>query len=303
MAEPLSGTPSYLELSPELEGRFNALPDLGLSSDQREVFDQTLRLFFDPKVMSPLGQYTGASPEAVVIVQQGLLNSLEAAGRDGVDPSGPRQVIFPVDGYIRNPDQLILGAMQSRTDRFRRDFMIDDMSDAMYRNGRYLSAEFDPEHPDYEWVSVSADDHTYFGIDYRFFHKKPEYRDDISDIHHHVGLHYLNARRAPAIVSDAYPYYVGSTFRTYSGRSRDDYEETVEIDMPEALRPTLAKLAQKVVIETMADQFAHEVDVTERNRQLLNEIAHDVVAELVDPVEAREVLQQMGIFDDPEDFR
>ena len=304
MSETVDPQPDYLSLSPALEERLIALPQDLTSEDTRSLLDQTLSATFDPNRSYAMAEYLGSTPEAIAAVQEGLVHSLEVVAADGRTASTPREIVFPVREYFKEPDALIVATMQERTDKLKSYFMLDELQAALQAadgGSRSIRSGFDvADSPDYSWVEVTADDHSISGLRYGFYKTKPDDPRALSDAEYSVRLHYLGSNDAP--VSEDYPYYAGMSVTSGHGKGSSYIEET-NFEIPEDMEPLLGPIAKKLITEELVRQLEGGIEIDERTRNLYNKIAKTAVSTIDDPQELRDALERLGIYDDPESFR
>jgi hypothetical protein len=290
-----------LHVPPPLEGRLAVLPPSKFGSSAKELVVEALEHVFDTKSPLAMAAYTGDRPAAIEAVQTGLVNSLETATADG--RTDLDNILFPASHYFTHPDRLIVAAMQRRTDMLKGLFMLDDLDEALARsNGGYLAGAFPVDDPDFSWVDMTVDNHTYLGFRYEFYKEEPRGSDEHPDAFYHAGLQYLNQRHAPDLVTDDYPYYAGLVV-TEQSVGEAGYSEQRTFELPPGRERLLSTAARTLVIDGLAEQLGREVEIHERVKAALNHLARIVVRDTPDPVEARDQLEAFGIFDDPENFR
>jgi len=296
-----NNTPDFLQLPLEAENRLDALPDDLIEGGARAIYEQTLQALCRPHGYA---EFIGTTPKAVEATQQGLLSSLEEVALLGRTDNMPRHIIFPTADYFEKPHKKIVEAMRERTDYIKETFMLDELQTAISQsNGRYIYGTFPTEHPEFSWVAVAADNHTSNGIDFRFFREKPERQNDLGEIDYHVGIRYAGPKQFPSAVSDEYLCFVGMEMRTTRDVGVEDYTEETRLELTEDENKYLGEATKLLVIETLANQFQVNLEMTERNRAFIGRIAKDALRDVADPVEARQILERMGIDDDPDNYR
>jgi hypothetical protein len=264
MSERVLTQPDYLTLSPDLEQRLIGLPESLVAEYTRELLGHTLKGIFNPELRH-MGAFTGATPDAISQVQNGLLNSLEDVAKYGRNDSTPRHIIFPIGEYFKHPDSSIVQAMQSRTDHLKSLFLLDELDIALQGaegGGRFISSAFEIEHPEFSWVEVSADNHTHHGISYDFYKEKPVAdKKSFADQNFRVHLSYMGQREVPALLSEEYPYFAGMSISSNSVNEESRYDEETSFEVPEDIEELLSDVTNRLVLEELSKQYEQHLEI------------------------------------------
>lgn len=314
MSNPFEQTPNqepdlYSDLN--LDRRFQEIsqsnPDYDMSKLQDMVIGVMDKIFAETDNIPPhdAGDLVGGSLDARRAVMNGLVSSLEHAVREGTNDSDLESVLFPISKIFTDPQPVVLDAMKRRTVEMEKNFMVSFLLDELRVSyGGHIGYSKAIDNADYAWVEISADNHRIAGITYtyRFYKNKPSgdnelMYDMVCDIH----IRFLGERDAPKIISDDFPYFIESFYT--EANEANGYKERLALDPPENLLPLLSELTKEMVSEATVTRGMDEIDREEKTRAYLNKLAKEIVEREIDPIRARDKLEKIGIYDDPEMFR
>jgi hypothetical protein len=290
---------------PSFDARLDMVSQLtgveDLKSDITDVIDE---IFYSPQDgTARFGGFVGGSPEAVAAVHESLVVRLEESAKDGLSGNALRGAYWSIETIFTEPEPAVLKAMERRTDEMERLFSVRELEEAMHssRDGA-LSFSGEITHPEFSWVEVLAANQI-SAIRYKFYKQKPAEGEQrpVSDMESWVRISHMNKNEAPNIVSEEYSTFIS----TYYSQSRRDnrFKEEVSLDPPEELTPLLSGLAKSMLDDATVDQEMEKVEASERLKEAANQLAVVVVREETDPVRARNSLEEIGIHDDPDNFR
>lgn len=297
-------TPTRVEV--RLDATIESNPENG-DLNLHAVVDEVMGRLFEPEEGRSFSQFSclvGGSDEAIAAVREGLVSRLERKSKDGLTGRDLEASISCIGGNYADPEPTTLDAMKHRTDELERLFSVRELENAIIgSNGRYISYSGEVDHPEFSWVKVSADNHSINGIKYVFFAEKPseDSRAPGADLYCHVHIGHINKRNAPNAVSDEYPFFTESY--VVQERRENGFEEEISLDVPSDMAPLLSDLARTMIIETLVEQGGYMLELSERTRKWFNIIASRIVEKVVDPVKAREALEELGIYEDPDNFK
>ena len=248
------------------------------------------------------GTLVGGTEEAIEAVREGLISKLEKGSREGLSGSKLTESLWPIGSNFTEPEPTVLEAMKRRTDEMEQLFSIRELEEAIvHSSGKFISYDKEISHPEYSWVEVYADNHTGCGITYKFYKQKPSGESEFpySDMTCHVQIGYL--KHAPDIISDEYPFFTKTYYR--QERKENNYLEETSFDVPEDLTELLSSLAKTMIVETLVSQSMNKIELGENLKEFINGVAEDLIRDVPDPVEARKLLEGIGIYEDPDNFR
>ncbi len=262
----------------------------------RPALEHALKVVFNP-AGTALGGFVGGSAAAIETVQGSMVTNLEHAHRYGRTADMPRKITYPVDPYFQNPGSIV-NLMQQRTDAVKEMFALDQLEQSRYSLPQNPLIETIPvSHPLYSSAVVSADQHTTQGI------KISLYDGDsaLSAAEYHISLSYLNKDKAPDIVSEKYPYYVGMRVSTWVA-ANETLDEELALDLPEDMATFLPDVVKTAVTEGLSRELLTDIEAEGRYEDIKRRFAREMLKGCADPTEARDRLGRLGIHDDPEEF-
>ncbi len=288
--------PPYLTFTPELEQRLAILPEDVDGVQVRPALEHALKVVFDPE-RTALGRFVGGSTEAIRTVQDSMIANLEHVHSFGRSANMPREITYPVDYYFQNPGSIV-DVMQQRTDKIKDMFMLDQLEQSRYGLPQNTLIETIPvDHPLYSSAVVMADKHTTRGIKISLY----DGNSTIGTAEYHISLSYLNKDKAPDIVSEKYPYYIGMKVSSWVA-AKETLDDEIALELPEDMAIFLSDVVKTAVTEGLSKEMLSDIEAEARDADNRRRGARKILEGCVDPTEARNRLEQLGIHDDPEEF-
>lgn len=302
---------------PEIQAGIDALPDdlfdhdfaYGQHYEPQQMFNTAMRQIFDIDSISAEGMFIGTDPEAQRAVQQGLLNSMQRVATGEALSSGefiPRGIVHPVGEYFEHPDGEIVKAMERRTSRLKEAFMLDGLRECEFRaRKRSFGAEFSVDnHPEYRWARLVVNEYGIPGsIQYEFFSEKPDSEVEHTKPAARFWATFAYKKPVPDSYRTEEPYLAGMRFTT-DDEDAPNYKRH-EFDVSDETMELLGGATKRMVTDRMAQIFSEDIDKLEEFRASKYGEAWRAIQTIDDPVELRNVLDDLGVDsgDDPHRFR
>lgn len=265
----------------DIETRLQVLGENG-----QALFGEAMQVLYDDKKPLWLVKSIGDSPEAKTALATSLIDAYEHRGD-----------MWPLPQHFENPNLAMVDVMKERTRYIEETYRYNDLFSLLQKT-QGLSWESPAQVQQNDQASDTNGRRATKASAYRegglgVVNLAFELTDESGDIRHYKmrigGIELDNP--------DVLHYALGLTVIAETDEPGYPYGEKVLLDIPDQDKPEVLHALNNMVLEGQVAELNREVEINESVKLAVNGLAQRIRGEVTDPVEQRNLLEGLGIYE------